>query len=983
MEVRPKTGEEAKPKQKKDEHNTVNTQAHTAHKKTIWYTNADQLLNKLDELSTRINTSDSKPTIVAITEVNPKNSRFAIQLPELKITSYQEPIYNPKGRGICLYVHEGYEITTIQQGNHYQAVEVKVSKQETVKLYCFYRSPSSSDEENTRFNDELHKVANDATGNIIITGDFNLPNTEWNTMYSNNKAENECVEVMKNCFLKQHVTIPTRHRAGQTSNILDLILTLDANLVDTITSEPPVGASDHVLLIVNVNCTIDEPITIGTRLKLEKGDYTKMRKMMDQDWDEKMRHLSTNEAWDLFQSEMNKAIQQCIPKSKANGNPANKKPMWMSTRALIKVRKKHKAWQRYMETREGSAYKAYARARNQARNEVRRAIKKFEQSIANDIKSNPKKFWAYTNSKLKSRREIPQLEKTDGSKTENDNDKAATLNKFFVSVFTEEDVSTLPQLPPIDVDTLLSDIVISDEDVKKKMKLLKPGKSPGLDNMYPRILKELDRTIVTPLRIIFQKSLQESVVPEVWREAMIVPIHKNGSRSSPGNYRPISLTSIVCKMMESIIRDSIMEHMHRNQLFSDDQHGFLPGKSCTTQLLEVLDSWMLSMDNHSGIDAVYLDFAKAFDTVPHQRLQVKMRRYGIGGKVHKWISSFLSDRKQLVKVNGTRSDWAAITSGIPQGSVLGPVLFIIYINDLPETLHCQCKMFADDTKIWKQIATPQDTIELQDDINALQDWSDKWLLKFNTSKCKVLRVGPQRIETKYTMGDKGDTLMETTVERDLGVWIDGNLTFREHILKTAKRANMMLGIIRRTFKSLDAKNLPPLYKTLVRSMLEYGNTAWSPQYRKEAMELENVQRRATRMIPDLKGKGYSDRLKALDLPTLAFRRLRGDMINTFKYAKRMYSSNLLRFEASDERITRGHQYKLSKKRSNTAKHQSFFTNRITDTWNSLPSEVVEVETVNQFKNKIDRYWKTHPLRYNPQADVKMMPERFSEDYVAH
>ena len=233
------------------------------------------------------------------------------------------------------------------------------------------------------------------------------------------------------------------------------------------------------------------------------------------------------------------------------------------------------------------------------------------------------------------------------------------------------------------------------------------------------------------------------------------------------------------------------------------------------------------------------------------------------------------------------------------------------------------------------------------------------------------------------MNERRITLKETNAEKDLRVWMDNKLTFKDHILVTAKRANMMLGIIRRTFKSLDARILPPLYKTLVRSILEYGNTAWCPQFQNEAWELEKVQKRATKMIPELKDKCYSDRLRILNLPTLAFRQLRGDMINTYKYAKGMYNSDLLKFETEHRTSTRCHSYKLSKTRCKTAKYQNFYRNRITNAWNGLPTRVVDAETVNQFKNRIDAHWKHHPLRYNPRAGVKTMPDHRTGPYPDH
>ena len=219
-----------------------------------------------------------------------------------------------------------------------------------------------------------------------------------------------------------------------------------------------------------------------------------------------------------------------------------------------------------------------------------------------------------------------------------------------------------------------------------------------------------------------------------------------------------------------------MKHMTDNGLFTNHQHGFLPGRSCITQLLEVLDNWLLNYDDNTGIDAIYLDFSKAFDSVPHTRLLSQLHSYGITGNVHRWVSQFLRNRKQCVSLNDADSTWTDVISRIPQGSVLGPVLFVIYINNLPDEVKTNVKMFADDTKIWTPINNKDDCDKLQDDLLALQNWANKWQLRFNAQKCKVLRIGNNLPTYSYSMDDpSGQTrsLEETTCEKDLGVFIIG------------------------------------------------------------------------------------------------------------------------------------------------------------------------------------------------------------------
>ncbi|XP_019632664.1 PREDICTED: uncharacterized protein LOC109476223 [Branchiostoma belcheri] len=224
-------------------------------------------------------------------------------------------------------------------------------------------------------------------------------------------------------------------------------------------------------------------------------------------------------------------------------------------------------------------------------------------------------------------------------------------------------------------------------------------------------------------------SLQEGNLPSDWKVGDITPIFKKGSKRLPGNYRPVSLTSVAGKIMEGMIRDDIVNHMRSNNLFTEHQHGFLPGRSTTTQLLECLEDWTKWLDNDMPVDVIYMDYQKAFDSVPIQRLLIKTESYGIKGKPLQWIGSFLTGRKQRVVVNGSRSSWAPVSSGVPQGSVLGPVLFTLYVNDMPEVVDSTLKLFADDTKLYRSVGESQDCQELQNDLDKLQDWAMKYSYK--------------------------------------------------------------------------------------------------------------------------------------------------------------------------------------------------------------------------------------------------------------
>lgn len=417
-----------------------------------------------------------------------------------------------------------------------------------------------------------------------------------------------------------------------------------------------------------------------------------------------------------------------------------------------------------------------------------------------------------------------------------------------------------------------------------------------------------------------------------------------------------------CKILEGFVRTCIIQHMMQNDLFCDNQHGFVPGRSCTSQLLETLEDWTKMLDEGGGVDVAYMDFKKAFDCVPHCRLLRKLKAYGIKGKLLAWIEDFLTGRTQRVLVNGKESSWCDITSGIPQGSVLGPVLFVLFINDLPDDLDGSVKIYADDTKIYRQILTLHDHHAMQDDLDRLNTWSEKWQLRFNENKCKVMHLGKQLEVQPYKLGDSDMTVTEC--ERDLGVLVDRELKFHQQTTRTVKKANQILGMIRRAFSTRNQSLILSLYKTMVRPVLEYGNVIWGPNYEIDKVRIERVQRRATRLIPEVCDLPYEERLQSLSIPSLCHRRYRADMIQMFKImkkAERIDPEHFFKRTTSDR--TRGHSLKVTKPRVRLLTRQRFFSNRTVNAWNSLPNFLIDSDNVNQFKKMFDKM-QTNSSRYS-------------------
>ena len=367
------------------------------------------------------------------------------------------------------------------------------------------------------------------------------------------------------------------------------------------------------------------------------------------------------------------------------------------------------------------------------------------------------------------------------------------------------------------------------------------------------------------------------------------------------------------------------------------------------------------------VDVIYCDFMKAFDKVPHLRLIHKLSMYGIQDPFTAWIRSFLLGRKQRVSVNGQSSEWKKVTSGIPQGSVLGPILFVLYINDLPDVTSedTHTYLFADDTKVFRSIIDHSDCSILQRDLHNMQSWTDKWMLCFHPDKCKVMRIGSSSIDVKdYTLKENGNNLQYSTFEKDIGVIIDDKLAFDKHISEKVNKANSIMGLIRRTMEYMDNNTFVLLFKALVRPHVEYANQIWCPHLVKHIDAIENVQRRATRQLPGMSDLSYSERLRKLKLPTLAYRRVRGDMIELFKILTGKYDPEVSNFiRLSDNTTTRGHNYKLFKTRTRLNTRKYSFVHRSVDLWNSLPLSVVSATTVRSFESRLDKHWKNQPLYY--------------------
>ena len=659
------------------------------------------------------------------------------------------------------------------------------------------------------------------------------------------------------------------------------------------------------------------------------------------------------ECWNILKYEIESIIDKFVPFQK-QGKRCRKKHL--SKEAIRKIMLKQTMWRVYRRTRKDEDYAKYKEALNAATTEIRQSKRSYEQKLACNIKNYSKSFYAYVRSKQNVQDKVGPLEDSAGNIISQWFLMAEDLNSYFSSVFTKEDISSLP-VADAKFQGAKSDclglLVVTPELVAKKIKAMKDNKSPGVDGIPPKLLMETVEQISIPLARVFNLSLTEGVVRFEWKEANIIPLFKKGSRNKSENYRPVSLTSVICKLLERLIKDHMVEFLVKHKLLNSSQHGFLKARSCLTNMLCFLEEITKWIDVGSPVDIIYLDFQKAFDKVPHQRLLLKLKAHGIGDSITDWIEQWLTDRRQRVVVDGEVSNWKSVLSGVPQGSVLGPILFLIYINDLDDSITSNVLKFADDTKLFRKVNTDVDKQHLQNDIDRLVKWSEKWQMLFNFGKCKCVHTGHRNMNVNYKMGD---TVLGTTVkEKDLGVTISADMKVSEQCGIAASKGNQILGLIRRNITYKGKKLIIPLYKAIVRPHLEYCIQAWRP-YRKDIDTLERIQRRATKMIPELRDLSYEERLKECGLTTLETRRLRGEEIEVFKILNgyENIDRNMF-FSLKKDSRTRGHEVKLVKDQCRLDIRKHSFSQRTINEWNKLSTDCVTASSVNMLKNKVDTY----------------------------
>jgi hypothetical protein len=569
--------------------------------------------------------------------------------------------------------------------------------------------------------------------------------------------------------------------------------------------------------------------------------------------------------------------------------------------------------------------------------------------------------------------QIPAL-LVDGAVINDDKEKAEAFNNTYLesSNLNEAGKDTPPE-PAADCE-LLSEIEVTEEDVNKALLNLKPDKAFGPDGISPRLLKEARPSITESLCRLFNMSLLQEVFPAAWKKANVCPIYKKAQDYFTINYRPVSLLSILSKIFERVVFKYLFKHFQENFLLSVWQSGFLPGASTVTQFIEMYNAFCQAVSDGREIRITFLDISKAFDRVWHKGLIYKLAKAGISGKLLSWIKNYLHDRYQRVVINGQFSTWGLIKSGVPQGSVLGPLLFLVYINDIVHVIrHCHIRMFADDTCLYINIDNPEDAARLMnEDLEAINQWSNTWLVEFSTPKTKEMLISTKREEIIHPPIVLNGAVVESVKHhKHLGVTLKADLKWDMHVENMANKAKKRLAVMKGLKFKLDRRSLETMYLAFVRPVLEYGDALWdSPHLNDHSLdELDTIQNNAARVVTGATARCTIASLESeLHWKPLKDRRKEHRLALFYKIKNNLAPKYMV--DLIPPRVQDRTHYGLRNRAlldipaTRIQAHTRSFYPSTTREWNDLPPETQMAPSYNAFKRRVAKGGeKANPLYY--------------------
>ena len=812
--------------------------------------------------------------------------------------------------GVAVYLHESIanetEVKLRHSNGKVEILGLYLSR-ENLYLATIYRQPDDVSGGNRSTFKELREILNmlqkslddmgDPLPNVLLCGDFNIPEASWldgSILNGNNDSSlaGTVSNFMDRNFLQQHIDYPT-HRDG---NTLDLVFTNNSSLIHSHQSLVT-SMSDHKI----IECCS----TIGTHhhnvqeekpAKSSQFDYlnfhsndikwdTIAKELNDIDWPSLLLDQQPDNMIEIITNRIYTVCEKHVPTRKSTRSGKPKIPR--DRRILMRKRKKilDKLSLKMSPIRQAKLNRKLVDIELALQHSYKSNRHYNESKAIQAIRSNPKYFYSYAKKFSKSKTKIGPLLDENNMYTSSSKQMADILSEQYQKVFSKPVNHSVYKDKDSEVTSSLCDIEFTEQDIIDAIDELSNNATSGPDGISAVLLKACKKVLCKPLYILWRKCLDLGVTPESLKIAHITPIFKDGHQGVASNYRPIALTSHLIKIFEKVVRNNITKYLEDNHLFNTSQHGFRRRHSCLSQLLNHFENIISRLEELNNVDVIYLDFAKAFDKVDHSILMEKLRILGIQGTLYVWIESFLRNRKQKVMVNGFLSDPVLVKSGVPQGSVLGPLLFLIMIYDIDcGLLDSFLSSFADDTRLGMSIKNQDDVIKFQDDLNRVYKWAKDNNMDFNNNKFEAVRYGLNTMlkETTKYFGPDGIMIETKTHVKDLGVTMSSDASFCEHVTRTCQKARNMVAWILRTFKTRDRLPMITLWKSLVQPIMDYCSQLWCPTQPSLIKQLEAVQQNFTRKVKVDQKLDYWERLKELKLLSQQRRRERYRILYCWK-----------------------------------------------------------------------------------------------------
>ncbi|XP_075167903.1 uncharacterized protein LOC142240069 [Haematobia irritans] len=775
----------------------------------------------------------------------------------------------------------------IQHLNGIEIVMVKVLfRNMSFLISCSYIPPSSDDETYARHVSAISSAFQylSASDTLVVLGDFNIPSASWlhssesNSLIpiiSNNNISNNFLNSLLNLGLFQINNIFNSH-----GKLLDLVFVNDTSNIRLESFHALTKPEDlyHPTLIIHVAA----PNSLRSRITgskkeycFAKTNYNMLNSLLSAIvWDDILDSGNITELSNRFYSVLQDCISKSVPRFTVDNNSG---PPW-KTRVLMRLKnRKNKMFRKFKKSGSSLDFSNYSIARSKYNLENKLAHRNYLSRMKEQLRVDPKSFYKFVNSKRQSNTQ-PTYLKYQSLTADNDMDISDLFAEFFATTYSDRSYDCSNTYPFITRSFDRIDFsYVHETTVLDNLRTLKSSYNAGPDGIPSCILKLCADKLSYPLSLLFNSSLKSGVLPDIWKRSYIIPLYKSGDRNDVCNYRGISNLSAIPKLMEKILTNSITHQI--SSLLSTSQHGFRRKRSTITNLLEFTCLVNDAFRNRLQTDTIYTDFSKAFDKVNHALLLRKLDMIGFSNSLLKWFQSYLIGRTQCVKFGNATSRYVSVTSGVPQGSHLGPVLFCLFINDLPSIIkYSNILMFADDVKLFRSFNDPVDQYYLQIDLDNFSNWCELNLMELNTSKCKLMRFSRGTVyDSSYIIGS---TRLEAVDSfKDLGLLMDQRLNFRQHISMAISKAYVTLGFMKRWSKEFrDYSVTKILYTTLVRSHLEYGSIIWDPYYTIHSDKIESVQKQF--LLFCLRHRGwdpqslpsYEFRLNLIKLPSLSSRR---------------------------------------------------------------------------------------------------------------